>query len=290
MTPFLVRIVFGVSYGLSRSFGLILDICAARYFFGQHVSVSILIFCFIVTNDILICSWSVTRSLYYLLPAGTLVFWNKEFCVSMIFLRDVIALSSIYFTTIMSLARTHQLLHPFAHISLHKIAVSLTVAASLSLSIAMLRLTKSTINYITDRATCSLFSKSDWRMVILGSYNISYTLPVLCVVVSCVLSTISLLKTHTTQNNAPGWAVKRRASVTIVVLTLVFLLYNIPVVAMIRIYVDGTNVPDYMTELLLSVTMALNSMSNAVVYIARMTKLRSEVFNIKLKTMHLNTS
>ena len=255
---------------------------------GKKVDVSILIFCFIVTNDILICSWSVPKCLYNVLPAGTPIFWNKEFCVSMIFLRDVIALSSIYFTAIMSLTRTHRLIYPFARISLRKIAVSLTVAASLSLNIAVLRLATSTISYITDGATCFLSSDINWRLVILWSYNISYIVLALCVVVCCVLSIVTLFKT---QKNDLGWAVKRRASVTIVVLNVVFLLYNLPVLAMIRIYFQRISVPYYMSELLLSVTMVtLNSKSNAVVYIARMTRLRSEVFTIRLRIMHLNIS
>ena len=203
----------------------------------------------------------------------------------------MIALSSIYFTAIMSLTRTHRLIYPFARINLRKIAVIVTVAAALSLSIAVLRLATSTISYITDRATCFLSSDVNWRLVILWSYNISYIVPALCALVSCVLSIVTLLKTRKTQKNVPGWAVKRRASVIIVVLTVVFLLYNLPVLAMIRIYVQRISVPYYMSELLLSVTMVtLNSKSNAVVYIARMTWLRSEVFTIRVRIMHLNIS
>ena len=139
---------------------------------------------------------------------------------------------------------------------------------------------------------CS-YSTSRTETITIVFFNLHYTLPVLPVTLSCIISAYTLLRTKNSmiqQSNSEQMSLVRdkiRSTITIVWFTVVYIVFNIPVcVVWILISVERSNYFNfflfdrpghYFVNFIPTLSVALNSVINPILDFWRMRYLRENV-------------
>ena len=126
------------------------------------------------------------------------------------------------------------------------------------------------------------------------------TFPIIPIIVSCIVSTLAIIfSTKATKTSTAVTKMKKKATVTIIVVTLIYVIFNIPAVLnytryVVAVYITGRDflakdnssefLQKYIWLVVFVITVALNSLANPIVYVMRMKNFRCEslkIFRIK---------
>ena len=112
---------------------------------------------------------------------------------------------------------------------------------------------------------------------------VEFVLPMIPIFVSCMLSVNQLRSPKHTTNHHTIEKIKRNATLTITLLTIVFIVFNVPMcvyffIDYISICVDFQFQPDpYFLVFITTHTIALNSLFNTILYFTRMRDVRTYI-------------
>ena len=302
-------IVFGISSLVCFLLGTTGNLFAVSYFLTRTTSLSpnTLLYICINLTDIVICSLTLFTGLVNLSPSlGDAIFKSSPpFCNVWGILWNVTIRVSVFLIAVLSISRVVSLHHPYKKMSLWNVSVPVTVYVLLMLlqaSIPFIRGSK--YEYFPQLKVCS------WDLAavfIRGSipFNVLYFLlnivefvmPIFPVTSCCCFIILKLRSKAVTSlaSSARGSTVKREATVTIVLLTLTYLVWNLPLcVVLILNYTTQISelachgspghyhfaYHDHLRTFMNSQTIALNSVCNTCLYFYRITDLRRWTLNL----------
>ena len=119
------------------------------------------------------------------------------------------------------------------------------------------------------------------------------TFPIIPIIVSCIISTVAIIFSNKATKTSKAVTMrKKKATVTIIVVTVVYIICNIPAVLnytryIVAVYITGRDflagdsssefLRKYIWLLAFVIMVALNSLANPIVYFLRMKDFRSEL-------------
>ena len=161
------------------------------------------------------------------------LFQNVFFCAIWPFLFYLLVRMSMFVTMLVSVTRTIVLVTPFHKVSRRAVSISIVVYALLLTAVDVIFVAMGWLEtaYRSYEGFCEIFPPDQSNDYASYSYSgvlqIELLLPVLLVIFSFVMGTISLVMKKTTMPNEDEKKVKR-VSITIAIFTGVFLLCNVP--------------------------------------------------------------
>lgn len=295
--------IFGVTSLLCFLLGTTGNILAVSYFLTRRTSMSpnTLLYICINLTDILICNLTLFTGLVNLSPAlGDSLFLNSPvFCNLWGVLWNMTIRVSVFLIAVLSVSRVVSIHDPHRRLSRWSVAVPVMVYVGLMLlqaSIPFIRGSK--YEYFSHLKVCSWDLSKVFGM---GSppFNVLYFLlnivefvmPIFPVTTCCcfIIMKLRSRSTDSLASCARVNALKREATITIVLLTITYLVWNLPLcVVLILNYVTQISElhhhgsPDHyhfeyhvhLRTFMNSQTIVLNSVCNTCLYFYRITDLR----------------
>ena len=273
--------------------GTLGNIISFLYFKSKTRNISSVIYMLITTNDMVI-SLSI-------LPVGIslwskrrpgILFGNEYGCLVWAYLWHITVGLSIFLVICLSVTRTVSLLKPFKQQK-----VRYLIVAIVTYLVAMLAKLKS----ISEQAItlkwlpgCVLFADSSKNaLTILGYliYSVTCTVPVIVVAISCVISAVLLTRTNHLLQQRELQKTRNRATVTILLFSLVYGVCNVPCVVNIILRTIKTlngnwekfnrfDTQGYYRSIVNMLLIATNSAANPILYFWRMLRLREYIRRI----------
>ena len=281
-------------------FGTLGNITAFRYFAVQRKELSTCIYLAISLTDIVVSLLTLPVAISYIGNREPLMFGLKGFCTFWGSINTVVPHFSVSMVTILSMTRTHSLLFPLHKIRKRSILIVMGLYfAILSLqAVIPMALGMSKMIYLSDDTYCfSEGSNEVWRNMDTILDVVELGCPIIPVVVSCTLSSFHILKSRSISNNRSSSRMKVYASITIVIMTLVYIMFNIPVFIQFILYLVTLYKYEYPGPLFASLWMssyswnilfvlcvALNATINPFIYFSRMNHFKAYVLG-ELKSM-----
>ena len=254
-------------------------------------------------NDFLICFTILPVSVSFLKDRSKAWFGSKTFCTIWGALWEILPYLSIMYVMVLSLTRTFHLLLPLRHIRLRIVALIWTIytlfCAGRSFIPAFTKLGVYTFH--PDSVYCF-----EWARLRYGSYVrfaeysdvIQLGVPILPILTACIISTVLIYsrasRTTTTSRTSE---LQKHASNTIIFITLLYIVLNIPVVVLCVLYtivfvnnhvyhhVFNTQfLYWYSWSCVYILGVALNANLNPVIYIWRMNNFRGFVVTLGRET------
>eukprot|EP00116_Pleurobrachia_bachei_P006018 sb/3466280/ len=266
-----------------------------------------------VDVSILVCFVPVTASYIYKREPTLFPDW---FCPFYGIVWFTLSRLSIVLIAILSVTRTFSLVRPFAGSpSLNFISVFITLASILLVVQFSVPFWHGG-SYLYNEETVTCYPVDGPTVKISNAYQIlillEIVIPFFAILSSCIVSVVSLRSIHLKTSLAVGARKNGRASVTILLMTAVYLVFNVPFVMFVTGMIvkwflhqspklDGylflfyaPKIGNFNFRHLLNfcetVSVALNSMSNAIVWIYRSTAMRSWLKGLGLITEDLKGS
>ena len=269
-------------------------------------------------------------SIYGVLESPALLFFDKSFCSTWIIIWWTISQLSVFLVGFLSLSRLFVLKYPAKQLHMTWLPLVLPIGFCVIFATSWIVIIASGSqhpNYNQNILSCILFllspeelfspaSKKDLSIAVLTTflYNLIPTLMFLVIMVSCVLS-IRLLRESGRNADALGKKGKqqREAAKTVVLITAVYILCNIPLMIFVWVYMvdvykgtksgfkegmlvvqfmlfmhqDGLKqtagtpfLKNYITPILQQLSVAVNSTANPLIYLARMKHMRDQVLRM----------
>ena len=250
-----------------------------------------LIYLFIVSNDLVILTSTFPVIEGFLTQRHPYIFSVHDFCTIWGMIWNIVPFFSVFLVLVLSVIRTVTLLYPKLHIRYS--AVLATIYIYLGLLIA-----RATVWVFIPGAEYT-YSRSDqycWEERGNGMYeSVQLTiaifflaLPLLPIISSCMLTLRVIL--HRKSNRVNRVALQRKATITIILVTLIYIVFNFPIILNYVYYTrfrlrhlpmsEGytTNfMYNYSWNVSYILCIVLNACSNPFVYLTRIEPYRSEV-------------
>ena len=298
-----------ISESVDKTYGCICCLCFLIGTVGNVVSflhfkskkrdVSSVIYMFITATDIVISVSSLPVGISYLSrrQPGTL-FGNEYSCVASYYMWMIAILLSVFLVLCLTVARTISLLRPFLKQRIRYLVISVTmytlimfakVASAHSLDIMY-------VGFSSFLSRCDLKlrdrppDKENESGFVASSvsFNMVYTVPLLVVVVSCVISVVVLTRRNRNVQQRELQQSRNRATVTILLFALLYGICSTPLVVHLLIisyclitedwgfyfYMYWFDENKFYVAFISSLLPAVNSAANPILYFWRMKPLR----------------
>ena len=287
--------------------GTIGNIVSFIYFKSRKRDISSFIYMMITANDVLVS--------IAILPLGTsllsnrqpgLLFGNRYGCVASVYYWEIAVAFSIFLVMCISISRTISLLRPFKHLKLKYLIISVMMfLATYLASLLSIHFTQDVdIHFYPSLARCKwndtmTFDKAETITHFLF-YNTVFTAPALIVATSCVISSVLLTRRNKDAQIRELQQSRNRATVTILLFTLLYGVCNIPIVVDMILLTHGMNSNDWYLNMFKFDTQgfydntvwlllpAVNSTANPILYCWRMPRFRESTLNEIRKMFGLN--
>ena len=257
------------------------------YFFSKRRDVSAIIYICITTVDTVLCLCAFPVALAYFNDRNPTMFASLAFCNIWHLIYKTFSSMSIFCVAMLSITRTFFLLQPFKSIS-KRAVVAVLVSYFLFQCVASTTIyweKGGLYNYFSAYAECSLGSNVT-KFEKLGDVitSLCLTFPIFPIIISCVISIFALMGSAREGRTAEQSEEKRYASVTIVLFTVIYAVFNIPssFLNIFAIY-DGERLggmlafdkQGYFSNFVWSLSIPLNALCNPLLYVIRMKNLRA---------------
>ena len=264
--------------------------------------------------DISICVLSVPYGLSFVAQRDPLMFQNHLCCKIWTLLWKLLTRASVHLVAVQSIMRAYVVCAPFRSVSRRIVLQALVFDMILfilpPLVIVLAAESKLEFSYVTSFASCmDIHLESDIKKVLgMGIFHhASLFLPFPFIIVSCILccgNLIRLTSCRTTQyqHNSTSRRVKIHSMISIILLSVVCLVLNIPVLLTIlyqvqrsKIEIPVTHTSDRLVTWMLlyghslarQVTVSINSLCNPFIYIWRMRDLRSYLQSATMRVVQI---
>ena len=262
------------------------------YFLSKKRDISSAIYICITAVDTFTCLCALPPALSYFNNRKPTMFEDDIFCNIWIVVFRVLSAMSIFCVALLSITRTYLLLTPFKSIPLR------LVYGVISLYFFFLCVTATIIfwekggHYMYQEVfvDCSFVDEHIKKYEKLSDVisKMVYTIPIFPILISCVISLVVLLKDSGNRNDnyQVGFDEKRYASITIVIFTFIFAVFNIPASLLNLIAFNPQLIGQlldfdkrmYFGNFVFTLSIPLNALCNAVFYMIRMKQLREVLF------------
>lgn len=274
-------------------FGTLGNITAFRYFASQRKDLSTCIYLCISLTDIVISLLTLPVAISYISHREPVMFDLPGFCTFWGSINTVAPHLSVFMVAVLSLTRTHSLLLPLKKINKRNILIAMGLYLGLlSLQAGIpLALGLSKMIYLPDDTYC--YSEGlgvVWRNVDTILDVVELGCPIIPVIFSCALSSIHILRSRAISNSRSSSRMKVNASITIILFTLTYILFNIPVFVQFILYLvtlykykypgplfSSLWMSAYSWNVLFVLNVALNATINPFIYVSRMQHFRAHV-------------
>ncbi|KAL5249658.1 hypothetical protein ACHWQZ_G018501 [Mnemiopsis leidyi] len=274
--------------------------CISLYYFLRKTrDIPTCIYIVISSVDILTCVLVFPVGLSLAGNRNGMMFSSKVFCSLWGFTWELIPYYSVFLVFSLSFLRTFALLKPLVFIK-KKVIVGLVIGYMIFLATRQLTgvfLGYSSYKYEHSAGYC-------WNHINHHSYQVSdavfstlqLAFPIIPITASCITSTVVILfSVRISRSSAAVTKMKKKATVTIIIVTFVYIIFNLPVFLnytryIVAVYWTGKDFLDvnntnyflqkYIWLLTYIITVALNSLVNPLIYMLRMRRFRSEVRGI----------
>ena len=286
-----VDILFGVTSLVCFVIGTVGNMFAATYFLSRSPAVTPNAFIYSCINitDILICTLALFSGLANLSAEfREIIFSNVFICNLWGMLWNITVRISVYLIGVLCLSRAVTLYRPYTKPSLWSVAIPILFYSLLMvLQAAIPYIHGARYNYIPLYKICTwklsdLFQPSSTPFKVwFFLFNIlEFVLPVIPVVGSCFFM-IFKLRTQKSTNRAIT-SIKREATITIILLTVIYLVWNLPLCVVTTLnYIKicpsahfSFSIPVRLRSFINAQTILLNSVCNTCLYFYRIADLR----------------
>ena len=274
------------------------NILALKYFVFGRKDLPTRIYIIMTLTDIAICFSTFPVAASYLYKRAPMVFGDYIFCVIWGVLWEILPYYSVFCVTVLSITRTVIVINPFLIINS---TIVMIIMAIYLIYLAIIRILPLLLNlnyFRYKEKQCYCYSKEpingnwfDTSETVLNSIQLA--VPILPVIISCVISTsviISSMNVMTnpslSQQSSSRNVIKRKATITILIVTFVYVIFNVPVfinwvLNTADVLTNHTTTSPAMYYYRWNVThvvcVALNAAINAIIYFFRMKRFRSSI-------------
>ena len=280
-------ICYGTILILITVLGTLGNALSLHYFVSKRRDVSAIIYISVTAVDTVLCLCALPVALSYFNTRNPTLFTSLIFCNMWHLVYKTLSSMSIFCVATLSITRTYFLLRPFKSISQKLVVASLV-------SYFLFQCVASTIiyweqgglwMYFSMFAECS-FATNVTKFEKLGDVilNMCHTFPIFPIILSCFISIFALMGSVREGRSAEQNQEKRYASVTIVMFTVIYAVFNIPS-SFLNLYqlFDKVGLDEklafdklgYFSNFVWSLSIPLNALCNPILYIIRMKNLRA---------------
>ncbi|KAL5265660.1 hypothetical protein ACHWQZ_G006397 [Mnemiopsis leidyi] len=290
-----VDLVIAVICFVSFVVGVPANVISLKYFLRKNYYNSTCIYIAVVILDILTCVMVLPVGLSLAADRKSLLFSSQTFCCVWGITWEFIPYYSVFLVFCLSTLRTFNLLKPFVIVRRRTVIGVMIFYAVFLIGRQLLgvALGYSDYEYQQDSGYCwnhindTRYQVSD---VIFSSLQLAF--PIIPITASCITSTsIMIFSARATRVSTVLTKMKREATTTIIIVTLVYIVFNLPVFLnyiryIVAVYftdkefLDGDDSSEFLQKyiwlLTYVITVTLNSLVNPFVYLFRMRRFRSE--------------
>ena len=238
-------------------------------------------------TDILICSTTFPVTASFLNQRRSTLFGSDIFCTLWGVVWDILPMFSVFLVTVLSITRTVIIFNQGRKIN-QKIVMLIIMMYAILLIIQPLLQLKISVYIFTEadlycwNMTFSIFYKK--LDIVLRSVQLAF--PILPIIFSCIISTFFIISSiKLSKQKSPGNVIKQKVTITILIVTFVYIIFNIPVFINFvlhatlilhdnpypdDIYYNNTVMFYYSWNITYVVCVALNSAVNPIIYFCRM--------------------
>ena len=295
------RIIYGVLEMLCFLFGTTGSAIILAYFISKsEKTVSTFMYILISFTDLLISIFIFPCALSDLRFGAPVMFASRGFCNLWGYIWFVSSKMSIFLIAVLSIARTVSLTIPFWKVKrLHVIIplVGYFFILLLQYSLPFLFGTKQGYQYYSWFVACGFYGSNifpvnsvPYRIFHYWQFLVTNVLSMPLIIISCLISIYKLRTDSSTLRNNEGGKMKRQATLTITVLTLIYIILHGPLCLSWLIWSNETTAEMYKNALgddtmridkfLAVPSVALNSLLNVAAYFWRIKGLRLYVKGI----------
>ena len=266
------------------------NIISLIYFISNRTDLPtcINVYTVIAINDMLICTTIIPVVLSLVNHRDPVMFSNPIFCTAWGMLWDILPLMSVLLVSVLTITRTIKLLYPI------KVINEKTVMGSIggSTLYVILRTTLPVILHRGEYTYCKITPyclKTDITQYhILGTiiYAVEGLFPIFPITISCFISLYVLAKRSSNQSTKVT-TMKRDASVTILLVTILYIVFNIPEFINWALHVYEAATVSFYTQLYVYrwvlthvITTVCNATANPILYISRMKRFRQFIARV----------
>ncbi|KAL5249907.1 hypothetical protein ACHWQZ_G015846 [Mnemiopsis leidyi] len=286
-------IVYGTILVIITVLGAPGNALSLYYFSSKRRDVSAIIYISITAVDTVLCLCSFPIALTYFSSRNPTLFASSVFCNLWHLVYKTLSSMSIFCVATLSITRTFFLLRPFK-------TISKNLVAAILVSYFLFQCVASTIIYWEKGgqwiynemfAECSQGSNVT-KFEKLGDaiLNLCHTFPIFPILMSCVVSIFALMGSAREGRTVEQGKEKRYASVTIVMFTVIYAVFNIPssLLNLVNLFNSsllweemlGFDKLGYFSNFVWSLSIPLNSFCNPILYIIRMKNLREAMLTL----------
>ena len=285
--------IFAVIVIICLIIGLPGNALALKYFLSQTKDLATCIYIFTTINDMLICATSFPVILSFVNQRDAVIFGNFTFCAIWGIVWKILPFLSVFLVAVLSLTRTLLLLKPLRAINKHYV---IAVICGYGLFITTIRILPNLLDYgdyVYNSKGVYCWEERYFTWYKTAANVISILLlafPIIPIIVSCGVSTYLVLSSiRVSNNNTNINTLRKTATVTIVMFTVVYIIFNIPNFVNYVIYITclvNNDYTIYNTESLYFyawnftyiICVVANAGANPVIYFWRMRNLRTYIF------------
>ena len=283
---------FGVLGVTESVVGTILNFLTLSYFISRkNLSVSTILYIGFNTSDLLVCAMTMAVGVSNLHHGNPGWFGNKTYCTLWGILWSISIRMSVYIIGILSISRTLSHIKPLQPIN-KRVIVHLLAWYLLLLTIQSFLpfLYNKGYYYSKDSMMCvwqlaEMFDieSVSFKTVYFITIVLQFILPALPIVTSCFISVIILRRKVSEHSDLQGHISKRRATVTVILLTLAYAIFYFPlcvVLAQHSVYLFCNkcfiSISDnqILEQFFSTHFFALNAITNAIIYFSRIEDMR----------------
>ena len=270
-------VFYAVIYLTTFVVGTLLNVAAFWYFLKEPNHLIVILYRFISFNDIVICLMVLPLALTSTAHNKPVVFSVRAICVAWPYIWSTIVKVSVFGISVMSVTRMLRIIKPFWEIPTKLVVGIIVFGIVVHIGLRGFLQYSGRTFYDGVRGWCR--TAPQYYKLSLYVFNISMILPVFLLSLSCLVSVIALYR-HATIPNKSSEASRRLAiqsSITIQIVTFLYLICNIPLTVLtVRAFTNRDEIrrptfrEAYAAEAWFVVTVAVNSLLNPVIYLARM--------------------
>ena len=285
-------------------FGTSGNVLSFSYFIRQKKDLSTCIYIVISGTDFVISLLTLPVSIAYFSWRNGVLFNINAFCIMWGSINTIVPHLSVFLVATLSITRTISLINPLNNIKRRNIFICifsyvlfLVVQGTLPIVIG-----ETVIKYLPEDTYCWADPKGEtWRSVETILDVIELGFPVIPIVLSCAISTYRVLSSRTfTSRDSACSRLKFNASLTIIIFTLAYIIFNIPVFIQFLLYMitifkykvypgplfQTMWMRSYSWNVVFVLCVALNALVNPIIYYTRIRMFRIYVGNKLLYVRH----
>ena len=320
-----IHYIFGALSTVCFGIGMVANCLTLIYFFTKdkckNLAISLL-YKLVSLVDFLVCTMMLPVALSNFRLAThkeEIIFSNTGFCEFWAFIWEILIRLTVFLIGMLSIIRTIGLKKPLIEIGKVHVLAPLSVYTLLLTCQELLPYA-----YNAKPTFYKIFASCGWdfarihkkfttpyKLFFFFAVIVEFVIPFIPIVISCIISVILLRKTkkHLVSCSRVAAKVretKRGASITIVILTIFYLSFNIPYIAMWTLYAINAfsngrfnawtkmkrrelDVYYFVSNMNLTYTIALSSTVNPLVYIWRTKDIRQFLFGVDLGRKNLRS-